>query len=363
MADRRLIAQSITNSGQVAQLVRRCGPWGATFFTWLLTFIDDDSRFEGDPDTLLHKVLGRYVDQVSTDQVTEMVALMNDIDLAVWYEVVGSPGERYLYFPRFTLHQTLREDRYGPSRLPAPPNWVPEEGHPYAKNARRKGEWKPGQPTVHDLRSEKPQRDLRKTVRVPRRPVNKGDRTLWETAAQPSGATSAPAAQPHGDQQVTAPRPSGHLAGTEDTSPLAPPPHVSEDSSRPASAQRAGTAATAAGATGPRTDQAEAIVEGATGLWRTALELLRDRAIEDQHLMAFVTWYAGTRLEQRGQTYYVVAPNEYARDWLSGHYEGDIRATIGALIGEIAPDVRVVLEAGVPALPVMQATTTAEASS
>lgn len=254
MADRRLIAQSITNSGQVAQLVRRCGPWGATFFTWTLTFIDDDSRFEGDPDTLRHKVLGRYVDQVSTEQVTEMVALMNDVDLAVWYEVEGSPGERYLYFPRFTLHQTLREDRYGPSRLPAPPNWRPEQGHPYAKNARRKAEWKPGQPTVHDLRSEKPQRDLRKTVRVPKRPVNKGDRTLWEISAQPSGATSATTAQPRGDQQVTASAPPGHLAGTEDASRLLT--EVTEDSSRLASAQvdEPGTDELRS-ATGPREDE------------------------------------------------------------------------------------------------------------
>lgn len=235
MADRRLIAQSITNSGQVAQLVRRCGPWAATFFTWALTFIDDDSRFEGDPDTLRHKVLGRYVDQVSTEQIAEMVALMNDIDLAVWYEVEGSPGERYLYFPRFTLHQTLREDRYGPSRLPAPPNWRPEEGHPYAKNARRKAEWKPGLPTVHDLRSEKPQRDIRKTVRVPKRPVNKGDRTLWEDAAQPFRATSAPTAQPERDHDATTARTSGHLAGTEDASRLLT--EVTEDSSRLASAQ------------------------------------------------------------------------------------------------------------------------------
>jgi hypothetical protein len=169
MADRRLIAQSITNSGQVAQLVRQCGPWAATFFTWALTFIDDDSRFEGDPETLRHRILGRYLDLVSPELVAEIVALMNDIDLALWYEVIGSPGERYLYFPRFTTHQTLREDRYGPSRLPAPPSWTPEEGHPYTKNAQRISARKPGSPEIEDLRRTKPQRDLRRTVRVPKR--------------------------------------------------------------------------------------------------------------------------------------------------------------------------------------------------
>lgn len=218
MADRRLIAQSITRSGQVRQLVTRCGPFGAVFFTWALTHIDDDSRLDGSPGQLQGMIFGRYP-EVSEADVAEMLAVMNDIDLAIWYEVTGSPGERYLYFPRFTTHQTLREDRYGPSRLPAPPGWVPEEGHPYSKNDERKAKWKPGQPSVSDLQREKPQRDLRKTVRVPRRPVNKGQSTLWETPR----ATSAPTAQPESDHSAPPAQPLGAPAGTEDSSRLAAP--------------------------------------------------------------------------------------------------------------------------------------------
>ncbi|MDQ2913632.1 MAG: hypothetical protein M3T56_10285 [Chloroflexota bacterium] len=165
MADRRLIAQSITDSSQVAQLIRRCGPWSGLFFTWCLPFIDDDSRLDGDPETLRAMVLGRWTEVISVADVTEMIATMNDLDLAIWYEVIDSPAERYLYFPRFTVHQMLRIDRYGPSRRPAPPGWVPEEGHPYHKNddARR------SEAKVEDLKVKKPQRDRRRTRRVPKR--------------------------------------------------------------------------------------------------------------------------------------------------------------------------------------------------
>jgi hypothetical protein len=253
MADRRLIAQSITRSGQVRQIVTRCGFAASTFFTWALTYIDDDSRLDGSADQLRGLIFGRYP-EVSEEDVTEILALMNDIDLAVWYEVIDSPGERYLYFPRFTTHQTLREDRYGPSRLPAPPGWRPEEGHPYSKNDERKAKWKPGQPGVSDLRHEKPQRDLRRTVRVPKRPVNKGERTLWETPAQPAGATSATTARPERDQSAPPAQPPGAPAGTEDAP--RPTSEVTEDSSRLAPAQVDGPG-TSELRSGPREDESE----------------------------------------------------------------------------------------------------------
>src|SRR6266508_3796419 len=361
MADRRLIAQSIVRSGQVRQLVTRTGPYGALLFTWALTFIDDDSRLDGSPGQLQGIVFGRYP-EISEDAVAEMLAVMNDIDLAVWYEVVGSPGERYLYFPRFTTHQTLREDRYGPSRLPPPPGWVPEQGHPYSKNDERKAKWKPGQPPVSDLRHEKPQRDLRRTTRVAKRPVNKGvGPTLWEEA-QPPRATSATAAQPERDRPEPPAHPLGAPVGTEDAPRPASSRLASEDSSRLATAQppavqeadelrsteeandRADTRQQIADA--ELEVKADRIVSEATGLWRTALCMTIRSSMT---LHNFVTWFERTRLEQRGQTYYIVAPNEFQRDWLNVKYEGLLRASIGVLVDEIAPDVRVVLEADVPA--------------
>jgi hypothetical protein len=96
--------------------------------------------------------------------------------------------------------------------------------------------------------------------------------------------------------------------------------------------------------------RAEELVGAATGTWRTVLELLRERAREDDHLMAFVTWYERTRLEQRGETYYVVAPNAFAREHLESRLIGDVRAALGVLVGEIGPDVRVLLEEQVPAV-------------
>lgn len=211
MADRRLIAGSITRSGQVRQLITRCGPWAGLLFSWAIPEIDDDSRLDGSPDQLHGLIFGRYP-EVSVDQLAEMLGVMNDIDLAVWYEVIGSPGERYLYFPRFTTHQTLREDRYGPSRFPAPPGWVPEEGHPYAKNTARMTAWKPGQPEVRDLRREKPVRDNRKTVRVAKRPLVggiKGDTHSLSTVAQPQRDHDATTARPERDRLVPSVAPGG----------------------------------------------------------------------------------------------------------------------------------------------------------
>lgn len=178
MADRRLIAQSITDSGQVARLIRRCGPWAGIFFSWCIPFIDDDSRLDGDPETLHSIVLGRYVDEVSDADVAEFVATMNDLELAVWYEVIDS-DERYLHFPKFQVQQGLRADRYVPSRRPAPPGWVADEGHPYSKHP--------------DLVKSKPPKDRRRTHRVPKR---KPIAATVTTTPPPSDNQSAPDGRP-----------------------------------------------------------------------------------------------------------------------------------------------------------------------
>lgn len=180
MADRRLIARSIVNSGQVSRMVRRCGPWAGLFFSWSLPFIDDDSRMDGDPETVRSLIFPRYLDLVTTADVAEFIAMANDIDLVTWYEVRESPGELYLYFPRFVVHQSIRADRYAPSRRPAPPSWVPDDGHPYTKNSR--------------LMLEKPQADKRRTNRIPKRKAIE----LWDSST--SDAVS------NGDNQLATDR-------------------------------------------------------------------------------------------------------------------------------------------------------------
>lgn len=234
MADRRYIAQDVTDSGQVEQLVRalggRDGFWAAAFFSWLIPFWDDDGRLIGSPHALRSKILARYQDLVSEVDVAEAVALMNDIDLVIWYEVVGSPGERYLFSPRFTRHQTLRADRYGPSRHPAPPAWTPDTDHPYGKDP--------------ELRKRKPQRDTRKTARVAKRPVIKGGEAPLATTPQPPGNQSAPTMAPSGDE-----------ASRHPTSPHASSPHVTPQPSDPLGM---GTDELRSGATGtPPEDETE----------------------------------------------------------------------------------------------------------
>lgn len=199
MADRRYIAAQITNSGQVAQLIGYCGPWAGLLFSWAIAHVDDDGRLIGNPDQVRHKILGRYLPVVSEGDVAEFLATMNDLDLVVWYEVIGAPLERYLYFPKFALHQTLRADRYGQSRFPPPPRWQPEEGHPYTKNP--------------NLAKEKAQRDRRATVRVSKRPVNARDGLGLSTVGQPSGNHSAAAGAPFSDQSAPDPQPPGNQMG------------------------------------------------------------------------------------------------------------------------------------------------------
>jgi hypothetical protein len=95
-------------------------------------------------------------------------------------------------------------------------------------------------------------------------------------------------------------------------------------------------------------ERADEILESATGPWRMALEGLRENAREQQRLNAFVTYYADTRLEVRGDTSYVVAPNAFARDWLRSKQLPTLQGAIGAITGTMGPDVRVVLEDELP---------------
>ncbi len=367
MADRRLIATDITDSGQVEQVARgtmaryndRAVAFIATtLWSWMIAHIDDDGRMIGKPAAIRSKIFARYMDLVTEDEVAEVVAWMNDVDLLVWYEVRGSPSERYLYSPRFTVHQTLRGDRYGPSRHPAPPSWKPEDGHPYSKRP--------------ELAKEKPQRDTRPTVRVAKRPVNRPPRGLWETDVQPQRDQDATMAQPERDHSAPDAQPDGPQAVAERlrsgdgtylsqrTSPNVPrlsaEPRPTAPLSKGSGELRSGTKATGSRALTPEQlreqneAKAEQIVEAASGPWRMVLDALREVARDEHQLSGFVTWYVGTQLETRDEIFYVVAPNAFARDWLRrSEYVSAMRAAIGAISGTMGPDVRVVLEDELPA--------------
>lgn len=325
MADRRYIAQDITDSGQVEQLVRalggRDGFWAATFFSWLIPFFDDDGRLIGQPHALRSKVLSRYQDLVGDDEVAEALALMNDVDLVQWYEVKGSPGERYLYSPRFTRHQTLRADRYGPSRHPAPPGWQPDTDHPYGKNP--------------DLQRQKPQRDRRATVRVPRRrAVNKGEETQSATTSQPARDHIAPRMFPPGDE-----------ASRHPTSPLLASPLAS---SRLAAAGAASPARDAAGSRHAGAAPDYRVLEGAEREerlgaclevlaqvedpgWRRVLEEI---AVRLNSVANFTTWFGKAQLRVLTDGVYdVVLPNEFTRSWVRDKYDALVRMSLARAFG------------------------------
>lgn len=95
-------------------------------------------------------------------------------------------------------------------------------------------------------------------------------------------------------------------------------------------------------------ETASEIVTAASEPWRGALGLLLDTAIKTQHVGAFVSWYDRTRLERHGETHYVVAPNEFARDWVRTRLLPEIRAALSAATGEVYVDLRVVVAAELP---------------
>ncbi len=155
MADRRYLARSIADSSQVAALIKTRGPWAGLVWERLIPNVDDDGRIVADPEILRSRLLPHHQDEVSVSDVEEALLAAHDLGLLTLYEVADAPGERYAYLPKFARHQTLRADRYSPSRFPAPPAWRPDADHPYAKNP--------------ELRTTKRPRDERRTVLLERR--------------------------------------------------------------------------------------------------------------------------------------------------------------------------------------------------
>jgi hypothetical protein len=352
MADRRLIATDITDSGQVEQIARGAMATYAndravafiatTLWSWMIAHIDDDGRIIGKPAALRSKIFARYLDLVAEHEVAEVIAWMNDVDLVVWYEVRGSPGERYLYSPRFTVHQTLRGDRYGPSRHPAPPSWKPEEGHPYTK--------------VAELAKTKPQRDNRPTVRVAKRPINRPPRGLWETAAQPERDQPAPAAQPESDQWLRSGDGTNVPLASQRTSPNVPRPSAEPRAAAPLSESTGELRSERAAGRAPK-HTLEAQLEGdaraariialseflttiADDDWR---DVLQELASWTTNARAIETWFQGSALEPLDDTrraWHVVLRSELDHEFVRSHYTMALRASVSAVMSVKNEDLR-----------------------
>jgi len=80
-AESRLIYNSISTSERVANL----GVKGALLYTWMITHADPQGRMQGKPKVVKQQVVP-FIDEISVDDVTELLGLMEDQKLIIRYE-------------------------------------------------------------------------------------------------------------------------------------------------------------------------------------------------------------------------------------------------------------------------------------
>lgn len=115
VAKGRLIHKKICMSGQVHRL---SDDTCRLLYSWLLTHLDVEGRFYGDPQTVKSLVFPRRTD-ITAEQVDKYLDEMQERWLIERYE---SSDEQYLWAPTWSVHQNLRRDREPASVLPEPPS-------------------------------------------------------------------------------------------------------------------------------------------------------------------------------------------------------------------------------------------------
>lgn len=119
MAKGRLLHKKICLSEQINLLPNDTA---RLLYTWIIPQLDIDGRFYGDPQRIGSLVFP--LRSVSKRSIERYLKAMEEVGLIVRYEV---DGQRFMWAPKFSMHQTLRKDRERPSLIPAPPEDVMRE--------------------------------------------------------------------------------------------------------------------------------------------------------------------------------------------------------------------------------------------
>jgi len=127
LAKGRLLHKKICLSEQVNLLPNDTA---RLLYTWLIPHLDIEGRFYGDARRVKGTVFP--LQGIRDDSIERYLQAMEDVGLIVRYEV---HGQKFLWAPRFSLHQTLRKDRERKSYIPAPPDGVIRE-HQKSKYAK-----------------------------------------------------------------------------------------------------------------------------------------------------------------------------------------------------------------------------------
>lgn len=109
---RRSLGKNISQSKRVNKL----SDMGALLYTWMIPHLDDDGRMDGDPEDVKYNVLPRR--EITTDEITEQLSLMDKLDLIVWYSIEGR-WVIQLNPEAWEEHQTFSGIKRIPSKIPA----------------------------------------------------------------------------------------------------------------------------------------------------------------------------------------------------------------------------------------------------
>lgn len=122
MAKGRMINNKIASDKRINDLA---DDTSRLAFTWLVTFADVEGRTHGDPAMVRSLIFPRR-DDVTVKQMSAYIQQWADLGLVIWYEAAG---DLWIQFPAFLKNQPgLRPERETPSEIPAPPDFIPEEG-------------------------------------------------------------------------------------------------------------------------------------------------------------------------------------------------------------------------------------------
>lgn len=116
MAKGRLIHKKICLSEQINLLPNDTA---RLLYTWIIPQLDIDGRFYGDAQRVGSLIFP--LRSVNKKSIERYLKAMEEVGLIVRYEV---DGQKFMWAPKFSLHQTLRKDRERASLIPAPPDDV-----------------------------------------------------------------------------------------------------------------------------------------------------------------------------------------------------------------------------------------------
>ena len=119
MAKGRLLHKKICLSEQINLLPNDTA---RLLYTWIIPQVDIDGRFYGDAQRVGSLIFP--LRSVKKESIERYLKAMEEVGLILRYEI---DGQKFMWMPKFSLHQTLRKDRERKSHIPEPPDEVMRE--------------------------------------------------------------------------------------------------------------------------------------------------------------------------------------------------------------------------------------------